>query len=156
MARGRSTPRPKAFASANVLFSSALPTAAVHQPGLLADAVLIQDCQHVREQPAEPFERWNATVHAGDVDELLAEPRRERARPHGKAREKLQHELAYLEAGRSAWPLSRGDLQAFRQTTPSERTVPNGAAPTSPQVASLLVVVLNAEPEGFWKTKDTG
>ena len=145
------------------------------QESLGRRAVLIQDFWHVCEHLSalaqelhgsawqEPYARWREQLLASQVESILDELRRERARRRGAARQRLQEEITYLSAGRErmdyaryrrdGWPIGSGAIEGTCKHLVKRRFNVTGAQwrrKNIPSMLALRVTQANEDWDEYW------
>jgi len=147
---------------------------------LFPGAVLIQDPWHVfdrlgsllreltgpdKPEPREQLEAWKATVLDSRVQEVIDQLREWRGKRRGKARERLDEEIHYLERSRhrmdyarykaAGWPIGSGAIEGGCKHLVKERFGVTGARwkrRRIPFVLALRLSQFNEEWENDWAT----
>jgi len=140
-------------------------------------AVLIQDLWHVLEHLAllaqelfgpgawrEPFDLWRSLMGQSQVEQVIADLRREHARRRGRLRKRLFEEIRYLENGKArmdyarfekeGWPLGSGAIEGECKHLVKERFALAGAhwrRRTIPCVLALRLSIFNADWQRDWQ-----
>jgi len=137
---------------------------------------LIQDfwhvCEHLRalaealdgESWQGRFHRWKRWLLQSKLHRILREARKEREKRRGRARELLDEQIAYLEAGRArmdyaryqreGWPIGSGAIEATCKHMVKERLCVTGARwrrVNIPKMLALRVAIFNREWEKYWQ-----
>lgn len=111
------------------------------------------------------FARWKGRLRKGKIQSLLRTLRALRARRRGKARQALDEELAYLQAGRhrmdygryekQGWLIGSGAIEGTCKHLVKTRFGVTGARwrrRNIHKILALRLAVFNNEWDQYWKT----
>jgi hypothetical protein len=146
---------------------------------LFPRAVFIQDfwhvCEHLKELIRDLFgeggvadalyEKWKTALWESRLDDILADLESEQKRRRGSKRERIEHEMAYLQNGRDrmdyarfraeGWPIGSGAAEGTCKHLIKERFNVTGARwkrEKIPNVLALRLSIFNEEWETDWAT----